>query len=84
MLGPAGQLETIVPGVDYSTGDLIFSLHCIKTNEEPVTITTVANSTVTFPTGSFVRGAIYHILIKKIQFDVTKAGFIGYKLLKSS
>jgi hypothetical protein len=84
MLGPAGKLISIMPDVDYSNEDLIFSIHCTMTNSCPVTITTIANSTVTFNPGSFIRGAVYHIFIKSMKFDINKASFIGYKLLKST
>lgn len=83
MLGPGGELVVIESDKDYIHDDLIFSIHCIKTNECPVTIQTVSDSIVTFPIGSFVRGAVYHILIRKMIFDENKTGFIGYRLLKT-
>ena len=86
MLGPAGNLEAIKSNVEYpvnldSLYSTIFSIHCVKTNECPVTIETLGGTTVEFPLGSFVSGAVYHIYIKKIIFDEEKAGFIGYRLL---
>ena len=84
MLGPAAQLVTIVSGESYSGGNdkkLIFSVHCTKTNECEVLIETISGGVTTFPPGSFVRGAVYHIYIKSMTFDESKAGFIGYKLL---
>jgi len=82
MLSPAGKLINIEPDVDYSTTDLIFSLHCTKTNECPVILTTIGGTTVTFPIGSFIKGAVYHIHFKKASFNKNEAGFIGYQLLK--
>ena len=83
MLGPAGQLVQIISGDVHKSDDMIYSLHCTKTNECEVTITTIANSTIVFPIGSFVRGAVYHIYLKTAKFDEDKAGFIGYKALKT-
>jgi len=81
MLGPAGKLVEILSNVDYSGEEFIYSLHCTKTNECPVYITTISNSEMMFPEGSFVRGAVYHIYLKKAIFKLGKAGFIGYILL---
>jgi len=82
MLSPASILIKIQPGIDYSTDSIhnsIFSIHCTKTNTCPVKITTYIGSEVEFPPYSFINGAVYHIFVKKIEFEEDKAGFIGYK-----
>lgn len=86
MLGPAGMMEKIISGNEYpvdlnSLYSTIFTIHCVKTNECPVIIETLGGTTTEFPPGSFVQGAAYHIYIKKMEFDESKAGFIGYRLL---
>lgn len=83
MLGPAGKLIEIIPNTDYSKGDLIYSIHCTKTNECVVTIITIGDSEVSFPPGSFIKGAVYHMLIKRMIFSITQASFVGYSLLKN-
>lgn len=90
MLAPAGILLNIETGKDYfenieknlENESLIYSIHCTKTNECPVTIVTISNAKIEFPIGSFLRGAVYHIYIRKMIFDETKASFIGYKMKK--
>ena len=84
MLGPAGKIINIIPDYDYSNNDLIYSIHCIKTNEDNVIVTTIGNTSVSFPPGSFIKGAVYHMLIKKIEFEPSKCGFVGYSLLKNT
>lgn len=79
MLSPAGDLVVIEPGENYQKDRLLYSLHCTKTNECPVVITTYSGSTVEFPVGSFVRGAVYHIYLRTAEFEKDKAGFIGYR-----
>lgn len=74
MLYPANILEKIQSNGEYNN---IFTIHCTKTNECPVEIET-EYSTISYPAGSFLAGATYHIYIKKMIFDETKAGFIGY------
>ena len=83
MLGPAGELIEIESGKEYTCDDknhLVFSLHCIKTNECDVEIETISGSKIIFPPGSFVAGAVYHIYLKRMTFNMDEAGFIGYKL----
>lgn len=85
MLGPAGELEVIESGKDYSIlakKNPIFSIHCIKTNECDVIVTTIGGTSASFPPGSFVQGAIYHFYIRIMEFDPNNAGFIGYRTLK--
>jgi hypothetical protein len=87
MLGPAGKLEQIQSNKDYPIDldnlySTIFSIHVTKTNQCNVTITTIGDTTVEFPPGSLISGAVYHIYIKKMIFDEEKASFIGYRLLK--
>lgn len=85
MLGPAGILINIEPGVNYfeENESPIFSLHCTRTNECQVKIITIDNSTVMFPPYSFIAGAVYHIYLKQAEFEKDKASFIGYKLIKN-
>lgn len=76
----AKDLIKITPDTDYSKEkNKIVSIHCTKTSESPVIIETISGSSVEFPEGSFIRGAVYHISIKKIYFNPVNTGFIGYR-----
>lgn len=82
MLGPASNLIYIESNKDYTNDSegLIYSIHCLKTNECEVKITPIFGETITFPPYSLIQGAVYHIYIAKMEFDSSKAGFIGYRL----
>jgi len=59
---------------------VIFQIHCTKTNTCPVKIWTYyTNEYVEFPPYSFIQGAIYPIVVYKMEFDENEASFIGYK-----
>lgn len=58
----------------------IFRIHCTRTNESEVEIESYKGDSVKFPIGSFICGAVYDIMIKRMIFDENKCGFIGYKL----
>lgn len=86
MVTSAGTLVEIKSETDYKDDrqnklKMIYAIHCTKTNECDVTISTHGGSNIVFPPNSFIQGAIYYIYIKKMTFDETKASFIGYRLL---
>jgi hypothetical protein len=59
---------------------VIYQLHCIKTNECPVKVWSYNNhKPITFPEGSFIQGAVYPMVIFKMEFDEEMASFVGYK-----
>jgi hypothetical protein len=79
----ANYLVEIVSDKDYtvtSEHKEIYALHCIGTNSHPVVVWPVHGNPVTFPAGSFIRGAMYAIAVKRIRFhDMdTNVGFMGY------
>lgn len=60
---------------------VIYQLHCTKTNECPVKVWSFNNHRpVTFPEGSFIQGAIYPMVIHKMEFDEDLASFVGYRI----
>ena len=74
------KLEPNVEYVPENRESVIYQLHCLKTNECPVKIWTYSsNGYMEFPPGSFIQGAVYPIIVYKIDFDTEKASFIGYK-----
>jgi hypothetical protein len=84
LLSPASHIEMIENGRDYfadQNSHPIFTIHCTKTNQTEVTVTSIDGSTVVFPPGSFVAGATYHIYIKQVDFNPEYAGFVGYRQL---
>ena len=63
-----------------NTESVIYQLHCTRTNECPVKIWSYNNHRpVTFPEGSFIQGAIYPMVIYKMEFDEDLASFVGYR-----
>lgn len=74
----------IVPNVEYVPVDghsVIYQIHCIKSNTCPVKIwsyVTANNGLIEFPPGAFVQGAVYPLIVLKMEFDPEHAGFIGY------
>jgi hypothetical protein len=73
----ANRLVPIVEGVEYRE-EQFFTLQCVNTNTEECVMVTESGE-ITFPPGSFYKGANYPINIIKIK----KSGnvqFIGYIL----
>ena len=79
MILSAYSIIDINPNEEYGIENPIFRLHCLKTNEDDVKIETLNGEISNFPPGSFIAGALYDILIKKMSFNKKKAGFKGYK-----
>jgi len=74
------HLESNVEYYPENDETVIFQIHCTKTNTCPVKIWTyVSNESIEFPPYSFIQGAIYPIVVFKIEFDEKEASFIGYK-----
>lgn len=83
MITSANIFIEIQSGIDYlpeNNESVIYQIHCTKTNECPVKIWSFNNhKPITFPEGSFIQGAIYPMVILKMEFDEEFASFIGYK-----
>ena len=84
MIHPADIIVQIEPNVEYvpeNRESVIYQLHCLKTNECPVKIWTYSpqKTPVEFPPGSFIQGAVYPIIVYKMEFQIDGASFIGYK-----
>jgi hypothetical protein len=83
MIHPADIFIKIEPNVEYvpENGEsVIYQLHCLKTNECPVKIWTYnTNTPMEFPPGSFIQGAVYPIIVFKMDFESELASFMGYK-----
>lgn len=58
----------------------IFRIHCVKTNQEPVFIQSYKGFMIEFPANSFICGAVYDIMIKRMKFNKNTAAFVGYRL----
>lgn len=59
---------------------VIYQIHCTETNKCPVKVWSFdANDFITFPEGSFIQGAIYPMVIYKMEFDENLASFVGYR-----
>jgi hypothetical protein len=73
-------LEEGVPLVVTNGKPNIFALHCVKANTEDTIFIPFSNTkkTVTFPKGSFVKGAIYPYTLYKIK-KLGGAEFIGLR-----
>lgn len=88
MLDLAYDLVDIEPNVDYHYeecgGGPIFRIHATRTNDSKVTVIPYSGSSVTFPSGSFICGALYGIFVRKMKFDKTKCSFVGYKMKSKS
>jgi hypothetical protein len=67
---------------DYSDRNIfpkiISTLHCLKTNTEEILLEPINGIPIKFPIGSFVRGAIYPICIKSIDYESDEILFVGY------
>jgi len=72
----ATKLVNLESGVDYLT-DLIFAVHVTKTNENDVKIVTIDDSEAIFPPGSLIRGVVYYIFVKRIEYN-EGIFYIGY------
>jgi len=84
MIHPADIFVQIEPNVEYvpeNNESVIYQIHCLKTNECPVKIWTYSSQTnsIEFSPGSFIQGAVYPIIVYKMEFQVGEASFIGYK-----
>lgn len=83
MITSANIFTKIKSGKEYlpeNNESVIYQLHCTKTNECPIKIWSFNNQRpITFPEGSFVQGAIYPMVIFKMEFDDDYASFIGYR-----
>jgi hypothetical protein len=78
------DLIKIESGKDYSTiPDKIYAIHCLKTNDIEIEIETLGGSKIIFPVGSFIKGAVYQMFIKKINSNEHNE-FIGYTLFKNT
>ena len=78
-------LINIKSDVDYLTQEElkkgpIFRIHCVKGNQSEVKIKSYTGDFISFPPNSFVCGAIYDIMIKKMIFDESMCAFIGYRM----
>jgi hypothetical protein len=73
----------IESGIEYypeNDETVIFQIHCTKTNTCPIKIWTYSsNDCIEFPPQSFIQGAIYPIVVYKMEFQENEAAFIGYK-----
>jgi len=79
MISAAGELVLINPGEDYTNLlNKIYAIQCLKTNTSDVKIKTLYGSEVIFPVGSFIKGAVYNILISEINYIPDTALFMGY------
>lgn len=59
---------------------VIYQIHCTETNKCPVKVWSFnTNKPVIFPEGSFIQGAIYPLVVYKMEFDEEQASFIGYR-----
>lgn len=87
MITSANIFEKIVSNEEYlpeNRKTVIYQLHCTKTNECPVKLWNFHDSKpIEFPPGSFIQGAVYPMVVYKMQFDENQASFIGYRLLTS-
>lgn len=86
MITSAGNLLEIKSNIDYQDDrhnklNMIYAIHCTKTNECNVSILTHGGTEVIFPPNSLISGAIYFIYIRKMIFETDKASFVGYRLL---
>jgi hypothetical protein len=83
MITSANIFTTIESGKHYipeNNESVIYQIHCTRTNDCPVYIWTYYSSEpVIFPEGSFIQGAIYPIVIYKMEFNEELASFVGYK-----
>jgi len=83
MTTSANIFVNVIPKKEYipeNSESVIYQLHCTKTNECPIKIWNFHNSTpMEFPPGSFVQGAVYPIVVFKMEFDDNMASFIGYR-----
>ena len=82
------DLEKITPGVDYTSRQdkpSFYLLHCLKTNTDSCVIQVYgsADKNISFPAGSFVQGALYPIVLRKL---VTHGNveFMGYRQASST
>lgn len=71
----AKKIVNIIEGHEY-TKEKFFNIHCVKPNINPCVIMT-EHGEVTFPSNSFVQGAMYPINILMLK-DSGQAEFIGY------
>ena len=72
--GSANKIINIEEGKEYD--DIVFSIHCVKSNSSDCEIIT-HYSEVSFPPGSFVKGAMYSIDLQKLKKS-GGAEFIAY------
>jgi len=79
MLIPAYTIVDIEPNIEYDPENPIYRLHCLRTNASEVIIETFDGNKSKFPSGAFIAGALYDILIKKMQFNIADSSFKGYK-----
>jgi hypothetical protein len=85
MITSPNLFENIVPNKEYfpeNRESVIYQLHCTKTNECPVKIWNFHSSQpIEFPPGSFIQGAVYSMVVLKMDFDESMASFVGYRII---
>jgi hypothetical protein len=78
----ANSIIKIEKKKDYSNRQeypkIISTLHCLKTNTEDIILEPINGEAIIFPIGSFVKGAIYPICIKSIDYESDELWFMGY------
>jgi hypothetical protein len=83
MITSANIFTNIQTGEEYlpeTNLSVIYQIHCTETNKCPVKIWSFySNEPITFPEGSFIQGAIYPIVLYRMEFDEEMASFIGYR-----
>lgn len=83
MITSANIFTNIQTGEEYlpeNNLSVIYQIHCTETNKCPVKIWSFySNEPITFPEGSFIQGAIYPIVLYRMEFDEEMASFIGYR-----
>ena len=78
----ANSIIEIQKNKDYSNRQehpkVISTLHCLKTNTEEIILEPINGNPIKCPIGSFVKGAIYPICIKSIDYESDEIWFMGY------